>query len=999
MKRKKYWLILLNLLLAAGLFIEEAKAQHPQPYLQTAHEFFGHSRSQEAYDIETDSNGYVFLVGPGGVSRFDGQGFHEIWGAGKFEGAVIISVDKDVRGRLWVKSLTGEIGRIDQDSIVPFPFPDQLPYSSAPSYDDFHLDSNNLLSLGIRSQGMWQISNTGEAKELSADNQIAKVHGFVVTYLKDGTAFQYSTLHRDSSDAKIKHKLYFLDEHHNLTFITQLEQTRTRYESSLIQHDDGSFTFSPGSNEIIKFTKDSVLYHRSFHFGIIKLFADDADNLWVGTAGQGVFRVKDDQFEQADYFLPGSNSAAVATDPKGGVWIKTNRSAFAYYPKISASRYQNSAGQPFLVNMAGMVTDGERVFVLSDSDVIHVLQHDSVVQLHAPVLPVTDLLPARLTTPSKIYYDQVNGLLWVGYYGHVACWDGESWKMFSLGEERELSSRVRGFQVLPDGTVLGVSATFLFSIKGEEVKTFAFLGKSTGKLSCFLVTPEGDYWVGTLNGLWRWDGTKYVRPFEKMPEPLLTRCRGLVYLKDRIGVLIKGGDLMTIDGDSVAPLLNAEGLPLKLAEVTFDKQGTIWGRNQITSTGVCQIEIQGGQTNVVNYAFDDSPSREFHPWNFVVNHDYVYLGSTAGIFRMARNELVIKHPDLLSVIKEARVNHQKINLQARNELEHNQNSINLFFDAITYRDFAPEFQIRLLNWDSTWSKSQYPAIQYTNLPPGEYTFQIQARVLQEPWGPIKEVVFNIATPYWQTWWFLILGTLALIGITVLLFFWRLQLQRRRTALEIDKLKAEQRAMIAQMNPHFMFNALSSIQELVYNQHKKQAVINIALFARLMRKILHHSSREKVTLSEEAETLDLYLRLESLRFEDQFEYEIHIGSGLDAEKQQLPPVFIQPFVENAIKHGLLNKEPLGGKLSIRFEQHDQHLRCTIEDDGVGRQKSAQIQAQRNPAHRSFSTHLVEERVALFNQQQKSKMYLTVTDLIDDQQRPCGTRVEIQIPTIE
>jgi LytS/YehU family sensor histidine kinase len=199
-----------------------------------------------------------------------------------------------------------------------------------------------------------------------------------------------------------------------------------------------------------------------------------------------------------------------------------------------------------------------------------------------------------------------------------------------------------------------------------------------------------------------------------------------------------------------------------------------------------------------------------------------------------------------------------------------------------------------------------------------------------------------------------------------------------------------------MNPHFIFNALNSIQEFILLNKKELASNYLADFADLMRSYLQHSQEDTVSVQDEIETLDLYLKLEKIRFDDDFEFYIQCDNQIDKEQTLIPSFLVQPFVENAIKHGLLHRTGLK-KLSISFTKtNNQSLKCEIEDNGIGRAASAQINNKRK--HQSFATKASQSRLDLLNQSTKEKIDLQIVDVFDAANNPSGTKIIIAIPII-
>ncbi len=216
-------------------------------------------------------------------------------------------------------------------------------------------------------------------------------------------------------------------------------------------------------------------------------------------------------------------------------------------------------------------------------------------------------------------------------------------------------------------------------------------------------------------------------------------------------------------------------------------------------------------------------------------------------------------------------------------------------------------------------------------------------------------------------------------------------------LKLDQANSELTALKSQMNPHFIFNALNSIQELFMIGDKKMANEQMGNFAQLTRKILDLSGKQSIYLSEEIEILTMYLELESMRFENSFTYKIHLPKTIDEDYIQLPPMLIQPYIENCMKHGLLHKK--GAKqLDIYFQLNETEtiLTCIIDDNGIGRAASAEINKKRPKSHVSFSTSATEKRLQLLNQSKQENIAVVFEDKVDESKNALGTKVIIQIP---
>jgi len=260
-----------------------------------------------------------------------------------------------------------------------------------------------------------------------------------------------------------------------------------------------------------------------------------------------------------------------------------------------------------------------------------------------------------------------------------------------------------------------------------------------------------------------------------------------------------------------------------------------------------------------------------------------------------------------------------------------------------------------------------------------------------------------------------IGALVLIGLLLLaamLYYGRLKAKKKaelvtlqlretqkRLALEKQYRDSELKALKAQMNPHFIFNALNSIQEYIILNKKDLAGDYLGKFADLMRKYLHHSDAGHITLQEEIDSLNMYLELESLRFEESLEYTIKTADSIDKEFVKIPTMLIQPYVENALKHGLLHLLE-NRKLAIFVSQESEHaVQCTIIDNGIGRDASTKIKEQRGAFHQSFATQATENRLELLNQTQAQKIGVQITDLYNEDGSSRGTKVQLDIPILK
>jgi len=340
-------------------------------------------------------------------------------------------------------------------------------------------------------------------------------------------------------------------------------------------------------------------------------------------------------------------------------------------------------------------------------------------------------------------------------------------------------------------------------------------------------------------------------------------------------------------------------------------------------------------------------------------------------------------------------------------------NLNRFESELGMLDFTPnrkiQYEYRLVNYDKEWTKTgTRNYIVYANIPPGDYILEYTAINLNNIAAQkiVNRIPIEILAPWWQQWWFRTLAVLSLAALAYQIYTnyrdkkLRLlrQEERERKIVEMNRQMNEMRLMAirSQMNPHFIFNCLNSIQKMIVVEDVNGAYQYLSKFSKLLRLVLDNSEKNFISLSREMEMNSLYFELESLRFKKSFEYKIDIDESIDPETTQVPSLLLQPFIENAIWHGLMHRE--GEKrLWIQFSKKDNQLLCTIEDNGVGREYSAAIKAQKLGTHyfESKGTKLSEQRIELLNQQLEGRAAIKITDLKNGN-GAIGTRVTIELP---
>lgn len=335
-------------------------------------------------------------------------------------------------------------------------------------------------------------------------------------------------------------------------------------------------------------------------------------------------------------------------------------------------------------------------------------------------------------------------------------------------------------------------------------------------------------------------------------------------------------------------------------------------------------------------------------------------------------------------------------------LRHNQNYIQLSFAALVLNNAnRNQYAYILEGADEHWIYSgQINTVSYAGLKPGKYHFRVKAANSDTVWGDETALHIIIHPPFYTSWWFILLAVSSLCGLVYLWNRLRVQQARKEEQLKASfqqqLAETEMKALRAQMNPHFVFNSLNSIQKYILKNEHFEASQYLTKFSRLMRLILDHSNQNNIPLSSEIDLLKLYVEMEALRFDHKFDYGISAEDNIHTETMSIPSMLIQPYVENAIWHGLLHKEERG-KLKINFSKDsDGNLEVTVDDDGVGRQRAAALKSKQVLKKKSYGMQITEDRMAIINRIEKINARCRVIDKMDAAGTPLGTTVLLTIP---
>ncbi len=322
------------------------------------------------------------------------------------------------------------------------------------------------------------------------------------------------------------------------------------------------------------------------------------------------------------------------------------------------------------------------------------------------------------------------------------------------------------------------------------------------------------------------------------------------------------------------------------------------------------------------------------------------------------------------------------------------NSVEINFAVLNYTaPYLNKYFYRLQGIDNGWHSSDRGTATYNSLPPGNYTLYVKGSNNSGVMNEEGDFIHITVMPAWyQAWWFKTLLWLFVVAVVFYLVRRRISSIRAQALLKQKIAETEMQALRAQMNPHFIFNSLNSIENFIMQNEKRLASDYLNKFSKLVRSILDSSRNEIVPVAKDMETLKLYVELEQLRFNNKFNYYNYTDPQLINGDYKVPSLLIQPYVENAIVHGIGHSDNEGLQLTVTATLENDKIKYTIQDNGIGRKLAAEYRLQNKPGHKSVGLTITADRIAHFNNQQSGSSSVQITDLYNDG-KPAGTKVQI------
>ncbi|HTR29760.1 MAG TPA: histidine kinase [Puia sp.] len=509
-------------------------------------------------------------------------------------------------------------------------------------------------------------------------------------------------------------------------------------------------------------------------------------------------------------------------------------------------------------------------------------------------------------------------------------------------------------------------------------------------------------YLGTLNGLYRLAG-KQPPVFLGLEVPFLRRRISSI-TEDSDGVLWiasydDSGIIGYKNGRCVATLGQQQGFTSDICRTLLADGDVLWVG---TDKGVNRVELDKPGYPVTPYTSKDGLSSDLIN-TLYVDGPTIYAGTDNGFSFFDKERPAGSEPCLLYLLSLTNSGHERIRDTVTLEVPHTDKRVRFEFVALSYRSAGEvTYRYRMIGLDTVWRETRENVVEYPELPSGKFEWQLMATNRFGNRSRILTVPLKVDTYFWKRTWVLVgVWLLSVTASWGAVFLWARWIRRRQRAREILQQRMnelESTALKSQMNPHFIFNCLNSIQQSIFSGDITSANRYIAGLAGLIRMTLNNSSRAFVRMQEEVEYLSAYLELEKMRFKNRIDYDVAVDGSLNGSAVLIPPMLIQPYVENGLHHGLQHKKEGRGRITVNFQQDDGSLLVTVEDNGVGRGGSPGKRGDEQQVHSPRGMSLTEDRIAILNKLYIDKARLQINDLKDSSGRPTGTRVEIRLPLL-
>ncbi len=941
--------------------------------------------SSKIYHMIQDSKGYIWFATENGVSRFDGYDFRNFTAKDGLPTNSTLKLYEDYKGRIWFSSFTGQISYYDNGKITEFLLNQKLQELNISFFDHIFVDSSDNLTLTAFNGGMIIINQKNEFVHLK-DMELSggAPRSYLVYFINKTNCTVTSIIYPDGIDSVNEIMPY-----KEGTIVKFYDDTRNPWFQKYSQKLKSNESLVSLGPKLKKIHNNKVILNKRYENNVIALFEDWKSNIWVSEEFKGVYMYPGGDLNQEPiFFLKNKSVSKILQDFEGNYWFSTTENGVYLVPSIVFRTYENSSlsgTKPVL----SMVTNQEKLFYSTINKGIY-----------AASIVNGDFIPDEKFQIEGYIVSNISDII-ISFDNSLWITTSEYLKYDFSGKRKELTSNRKksGYVLLElrDSTIVMAQEYGYLKYAPTELLFNTEYESYNKKTLAMLESPDSTLWLGSLEGLFVFKNGQYSR-FRQEDEVLNSRISDIKLYRNQIFVGTFDNGLAVISSDSITYITEADGLTSNRIKMIYTDQDTvIWvgtnkGLNQIVMKNEDSFDFIIEKFTI----WDGLPSNEIN--DIVKIGNQIWLGTDNGISSFYPEELHKLLIKPMLQIEDVLINDTNtIYLKDITELRYNENDFLFKFKALNYKNPGNiNYLYKLDGLENDWISTKNTSVRYADLAPASYKFIVKAESIDGVWSDVIEYGFKINKRFTQTVLFIFLLVFSGLGLIGFVFWIILKNQKNKETLKQQVILAEQKAIRSQMNPHFLFNSLNSIQHLILNKEGEVANYYLTNLSKLMRRILDNSKYTTIPLKDELENIRLYLDLEKFRFENHFDYKIAVCDTIKIDEIVIPSMIIQPYLENAIWHGLVPKE-VKGKLLLNISLNDQNnLLVVIEDNGIG-QKEAQKIAKRRKNYKSMGMKNTKERMTLLNRLFNTHYNVDVIDLINNNNEPLGTRVELTLDT--
>lgn len=920
--------------------------------------------SNTVYEIYQDKKGFIWIASDAGLTRYDGFEF-KTFVCDEQTSRAGSNIFEDPLGRIWYQNFDGFLFYVKDEKMHTLPHQKPLGYFPA----------------GVIRDRLFMVQ-----KEYIA---IYDMHS-LKRKINIKSQFLINTKQTKDDFFVISSNILKINYHGKKTIFRGTKFNINHLPSLFVQGKDNYWMIEKSEHPKTCYSLKENRFHAAFklnHSSYLQNLCYTPNNLWLCTT-DGVFRYNESQPGKGyKHYFRGKNISFALKDKVGNHWFGTQNSGILFVPDLSRKLLFREL-QPRKVVVSGntiyLSTNDDRLFRINptnnSSTSIYEGKTNHAINLlyHSPEL--------------KQLFFTANHFNLIGESGTPTSHIRMAVKDCQLLDNHYIALAASGicciYQISPHPKSAwekgyyahrkDIDSNYIWvQIDGVRGKSVAF---SPNYKQIYFATNIGLYKVGVTE----------KKEILRKNKPLY--ISNLSYYNKNIYALTNSGKILLINSkDSISDLSDVLQLGGEIIRyMTLSKDRLLVSSQK----SVHIFDLKHGLRKII-----EIPTFSTDVTSLTIWKNQLLLVSEHGILLLPiqRNQLQ-KHAANL-VINHIQINGKQLFTSAKiPPLSHEQNDVEINYSILDFRrsgDAILRYRINNGTWENTNSYSR--TLKFASLSPGSYTIEFKL----EGNPKIYSIQFIIDKPWYLKFWFLGLSLLLFFGSAFFFFRWRIRRLQHRNELLSQKIELEEQlsssiltSIKSQMNPHFFYNALNTIQYFIFTNDRQNASTYLSKFSKLTRMILEMSDKEFVMLREEINALRLYLDIEKVRFDGDFEFSITIDEKTDPDLIRIPSMIIQPYVENAIKHGLLHKKG-AKKLFLSICNTPAGLEITIDDNGIGREMSNELNKKKNEHHRPFATSANQKRLELLNKGRNTAVGVTYIDKTKDG-RSEGTTVIITIP---